>query len=182
MKQYVVSLLAALLSISCAASLPYGIDYPLTEQMFRSRDGVFRGRIPKGWFSSTEDTVIPSVVAWLVKDDLSAAIGIRQLTLDPLSTSRVVKEGLELLAHISAGLHRSEGAQVSASPKSFEMRGTKFCSYEVSNGGSFRRIVVFTARGRYYECDAVPVKSPGSAGDLAKMFTAQQTLLSSLSF
>jgi hypothetical protein len=181
-KQYAVSLLAALLCISCAASLPYAIDYPLTDQMFRSRDGVFRGRIPRGWFSSADDTLIPAVVAWLVKDDLSAAIGIKELTLDHLSTSRVEKEGLELLAHISAGLHSSEGAAISASPRSFEMKGTKYCSYEVSIGGSFKRIVVFTARGRYYECDAVPVKSTGSPGEIARMFTAQQTLLSSLSF
>src|SRR5262249_17273510 len=69
-KQAVASLLIVALFMSCAASLPYATDYPLTEQTFRSRDGVFSARVPRGWFSSTGDTLVPALVAWLVKDDL----------------------------------------------------------------------------------------------------------------
>lgn len=184
MKSCIAALLSAMLFVSCAASLPYGIDYPLTDRTFRSRDGAFTGRVPQGWFSSTGDTLVPSVVAWLIKDDLSAALSIKELNLDRVTALRVEKDGLGLLAHISAGLHQSgpDSATVAVAPREFEMQGKKFCSYEIVNGGKRTRIVVFSAHGKFYECEAVPVKGQRPADELARMFTAQQTFLAWLRF
>ena len=184
MREYLASLLSAVLFISCAASLPYGVDYPLTDQTFRSRDGVFSGRVPRGWFSSAGDTLIPAVVAWLIKDDLSATVGVKELSLDSPASLRVEKEGPELLAQLDASLRQGgpDSVQLVVSPKVFDMEGKKFCSYEIFAGGKRTRIVVFSARGRHYECEAVAVKRPASASETIRMFTAQQTFLSSLKF
>jgi hypothetical protein len=145
MKQYVAALLCAALAFSCAASLPYASDYPLTEQTFRSRDGSFSGKVPRGWFASSGDTVVPAVVAWLVRDDLSAAMGVRELNLDRLSGERVGKDGVQLLARISAGLHEGGAgtSTVVSGAREFELRGKKFCGYEIASGGKRSRVVVF---------------------------------------
>lgn len=184
MKQYLVPLISAVLFISCASSLPYATDYPLSQQTLRSRDGIFTAKVPQGWYSSTGDTLLPAVVAWLIKDDLSAAMGVRQLNLDRQAGIRVEKEGLELLAHISAGLRQggSDSPAVVVAPKEFETQQKKFCSYEIAAGGKRTRIVVFSARGRYYECEAIGMKGSGSSDETARMFTAQQTFLASLTF
>jgi hypothetical protein len=183
-KEYAASLLSALLFISCAASLPYGVDYPLTKETFRSRDGLFVGRVPQGWFSSAGDTLVPAAVAWLMKDDMSAAMGIKEITLDRLAGLQIRKDGLELLARISIGLRQSgpDSMVVLAAPGKFEMGGKTFCGYEIGAGGRRARIVVFSVGERYYECEAVVMKGTGSSGELVRMFTAQQTFLSSLRF
>jgi hypothetical protein len=184
LKQAVASLLIAALFISCAASLPYGIDYPLTAQSFRSRDGVFSARVPQGWFSSTGDTLVPALVAWLVKDDLSAAVGVKELSLDREAAHRVEKDGLGLLASIDASLRAggSDSAGSATEPKEFELQGKKFCSYETSAGGKLIRVVVFAAGGRFYACEAGAVKGRTSAEETVRMFTAQQTFLSTMKF
>ena len=184
MKQYLSLLLSALLSISCAASLPYSMDYPLTEQTFRSRDGVFTCKVPQGWFTSSGDTIVPAVVAWLMKDDLSATMGVKEINLDRAAARRVEEDGLEFLATMSAALRQGDASapSVVVAPKEFEMRGRKFCSYETGGNGKRTRVVVFSAKGRYYECQAEQVNGAGSANDLVKMFTAQQTFLASMTF
>ncbi len=184
MKQAVASLLVAALFISCAGSLPYASDYPLTDQIFRSRDNVFSARVPQGWFSSTGDTLVPALVAWLVKDDLSAAVGVKELSLDREAAHRVGKDGLGLLASIDAGLRTggADSTRLVTTPKEFDLQGKKFCGYEISTGRNVTRIVVFSAGGRYYACEAAAVKGRASSEESARMFTAQQTFLSTLKF
>jgi hypothetical protein len=184
LKHYLLSLLSAVLFISCAGSLPYSMDYPLTDQTFRSRDGIFTCKVPQGWFTSAGDSIVPAVVVWLMRDDLSATMGVKEINLDQMAARSVEKGGLELLATISAGLREGDPASPSmvVPPKEFEMRGRRFCSYEIASAGKRARIVVFSARGHYYECEAEPVNGAGSADQIQKMFTAQQTFLASMTF
>ena len=119
-----------------------------------------------------------------MKDDMSAAMGVREVNLDRLAALRVGKDGLELLAHISLGLRQSgpDSALVQAAPREFEMSGKKFCGYEVEAGGKRARIVVFPVGDRYYECEAKLMKGAGPSAEVVRIFTAQQTFLSSLKF
>lgn len=182
MKRNLAAVLLAFILASCAASLPYAIDYPLTRESFRSRDGVLSARVPEGWFSTTSDTLAPSLVAWLIRDDFAATLAVRELKLDRLAASRVEKEGMRLLALISAGMQQ-EGAKASSPEfREFELRGTKFCGYETGGGIVRKRVVVFSARGKFYECEAQPVKGTWTSADVARVFTAQQTLLWSMTF
>jgi hypothetical protein len=178
------AVLCALVLASCAASLPYSADYPLTDQTFRSRNGIFSGRVPRGWFSSAEDSIAPALEAWLIKDDLSSTLAVKELKLDQTSAHEVGEKGLQLLAQISFAMQRgiSGKASMTAEPRDFEMREKKFCSYEVSDGGKRKRVVVFSGKGRYFECEAMVVKGSLSPEEILRMFTAQQTMLSSLAF
>lgn len=177
-------LLFALLVAGCASSLPYASDYPLTDEVFRSRDGVLAGKVPKGWFSSTDESVAPALLAWIVKEDFSATLALSAIALDAESDRQVGKDGLALLARISFALQRgiSSTASMTAEPREFDLSGKKFCGYEITDGGTRKRIVVFGARGKYYECIAMSSHPGPGADEATRMFNAQQTLLASLSF
>ena len=176
--------LAAFLLASCAASLPYSTDYPLTDRTFMSRNGIFSGKVPRGWFSSAEDSIAPALEAWLIRDDFAATLSVKELKLDRTSAREVAERGLQLLAQLSFAMQRgiSDKASMIVEPREFEMGGIKYCSYEVSDTGKRKRVVVFSGKGRYFECEAMAVKGILSPEEIVRMFTAQQTLLSSLVF
>jgi len=183
LKHFAVTCILAVILASCAGSLPYGTDYPLTNQVLHSRDGMFTGKIPQGWFSSTDDTLAPALTAWLVRNDFSATLAVKEFTLDRLTTQQVEKEGLKLLARLSAGFREESMSRANdLHCVEFEMRGKKFCSFEIVDGIKRTRVVVFAVKGKFYECEAMAVKGPWTANDFTKLFIAQQSFLSSMSF
>jgi hypothetical protein len=172
----------AILLCSCSASLPYATNYPLTNKIFHSRDGIFSGKIPEGWFSSTEDSLASGLVVWLIKDDLSATLSIKELKLDRLTSQQVMKEGLKVLVRPSFLLHDDNITGDGPEVKEFTIAGRKFCSYEQTSQGKRERIVIFAAKEKCYECETAVITSSSSQKEMAQVFTAQQTTLSSLSF
>jgi hypothetical protein len=183
-KQRLSFILLSVVVASCAASLPYSIDYPLTQEVFHSRDHDFSGQVPLGWFSSSLDTLPTIIKVWLLKEDLSASFHIEELRLDQLSSKQVEKEGVKLLAKLSLAFQQdnAQNTRLLAEPKEFKIHGREFCGYELNSNGERNRIVVFSIHGKHYECVAASVKGRWSAQDFNRLFTAQQTLLSSLTF
>lgn len=175
-------LFLGILLSSCAASLPYSTDYPLTQELFRSRDGALSGRVPQGWFSSTDDSLAPALTAWFIRDDLSASLSLKELTLDERSAQQFVREGLPLLARFSAAFQLPPQSNPNIESHDFEMQGKKYCSYEIGQGVGKRRFVVFTVRGKYYECEARSTKGRWSVEDFNRLFWVQQSILSSLRY
>ena len=182
MGKTICAILVSLFFWSCAATLPYATDYPLTGEHFHSNDGVLTGAIPKGWFFSTDDSVDASLTAWLIRQDFSAVLLIRELSLDRETVREVEREGITFLATTSAGLHLDAAGESRIEPQEFELHQLRFCGYEVPAHAGRVRVVVFSVRGRYYECEARPVKGKWTDDDLKRMFAAQQSLLSSLVF
>ena len=181
--QLFVSLVLSFFIMACAGSLRYASDYPLRAEKIRSRDGAFTGRIPQGWFSSSDDSLAPALVAWLIRDDFSATLAIREIMLDQLTGKQIKKEGLELLARSTIGMHgNSKGAGIVDEPKMFEVAGKKFCGYEVRDDSISARVVVFEGNGRYYECEAKPSKGKWTREDVILLYATQQTFLSTLTF
>ena len=173
-------LLLGLLAVSCASTVPYASDYPLSAELFRTREGGLTGRVPRGWSSQARDTLAPALAAWLLRDDAAASLAFRELKLDAVSARAVEDEGPAFLARLSAGM--LPGGAGGAERRVFEIGGRKFCAYETGEGGSRRRIVVFGSAGKFYECEARAVKGRWSADDFAKLFSAQQSMLATLSF
>lgn len=176
--------LSAILSSCSTAYLPYPYNYPLRNEAFLSRDSNFTGFVPVGWFYSSEDTLAPACAAWVVKDDFSEVFSVRELHLDRLTMERVQKEGLELLANISMASQAENPASIDPEnkPKLYKMRDREYCGYELTEKNTRKRVVVFSAVGKYYECVAAPVKGTPPQEELAKLFTAQQAFLRSLRF
>jgi hypothetical protein len=173
------------LLVGCGSTpLPYPNSYPLTKASFLSRDKSFTGMIPQGWYAPSQDSIANAYDAWLVTDELSASMGIRELNLDPLTVKRVEKEGLELLANISITYQKEGGhtAEIESPPKEFEMRGRKFCGYEMIGGYERRRVIVYQVGLRYFECTAITLLPTVTPVDVKDFYTAQQAVLYSLTF
>ncbi len=168
----------------CGSSLPYPLDYPLTSEPFLSRGNVFTGRVPKGWFFASADTMAPSYAAWVVRDDLAAALAVKELHLDPSAAERVQKDGVKALAMMSTAFQTSEapGAKIEKEPKEFTARGRKYCGYELTAGAIKKRVVVFTESNRYFECVALPVKGTWDEEQSQRLFAAQEAFLTTLTF
>lgn len=181
MKTSLAAVILLSLLASCAGTSPYTQDYPLTEQSFVSRSGLLHGRVPQGWFTSSEDTLAPALELWLLREDLAASVTLREFRLDPFAESTVDRGGLILLAEISLALRPSPGTDtVITTPACFTAAGHDWCGYELVEDGIPRRVVVFTRGGRYYECVAAPLRTSIGANELRTLFTVQQTVLATI--
>jgi hypothetical protein len=172
----------ALVVASCAASLPYATNYPMTDVVVNSRDGVLHGKIPQGWFSATEDSLGSGVTLILIHDTSGATLTVTPVILDFLALHHIQSHGLILLAGISASARSKDAGATLPEPQEFELRGKKFCSYEITSGNLSSRIVVFSVKGKYYECEVRGGANDRGKEELARLFTTQQSFLSSLEF
>lgn len=151
---------------------------PLT---FTVRGSTLHGSIPAGWFAPASDTLAPALVAWLVSDDYSSSISLREILLDATASRRVEKEGMKLLATLSLTFREDSTAQgITAAISAFTMNGVQYGRYESSAAGFPSQIIVFVHSGKYYECEAVQRRSGLTDTDMQELRRAQAAVLFSL--
>ena len=124
----------------------------------------------------------PALAAWLIKDDFSAALSLRELKLDPLTTKSVQDDGLSLLASISYGLNGDGTPMRDNQLQEFTYGDKRYVGYEIGSGSQSKRIVVFSSRGRYYECEVRAITGTWTLPEMNRLFTIQQSVLASLNF
>lgn len=181
MRSSFLSLVSAFILAACAASLPYANDYPLTDRQVVFQDGSISGWIPQGWLVSQDDSLDTVLQAWLVAEDFSATMGVRELMLDRLSSARVQSEGMQLLASLTIAM-RGDSSLKGVEVRDFELQGRRCTGYEITDmEGKRQRIVVFTAKEKFYECSLL-TSQHATTKQLALLFSAQQTFLSTLTF
>lgn len=173
--------LLAILLASCASDVTYRANAPLSGEEFVAKDELFSGSIPRGWFAASPDGMTSGFSAWLVNDEFSASIIFKELQLNDLAGQRVRNGGLKFLATLSYATRVQSEEQRRVDVREFSLGSKKFCSYELPEAGSSRRVVVFILNGRCFESEAVTTRGRWSSEALSKLFTAQQTVLSSLS-
>lgn len=171
-----------LIIAGCASEIPIRSDYPLSGQYFHSADGVFYGNIPAGWFDARGDTLGESLVVWLLTEDFSSAITIREMRLDQFTRERILDEGLAFLAKLDFASRDDEGKTMLKEPVVFKQRAKEFCSYEMRSRGGEARVAFFEAKRRYYVCNAYLLKNAGGDGVTGSLFNAQQTVLGSIGY
>jgi hypothetical protein len=169
-----------LLLCSCASRAPLIVTYPLLETMVRSQDGVFTGQVPRGWRTSGGDTIPEGAVTWLLREDIAAALAVKEINLDRVSTQKVKEQGLHLLAELSLSFRGDMNATAKKPLISEFILNEKKCfGYELKNGSNgWKSIIVFSLKSRYYECEAV--LNIESAEAAKAVLAAQQAFLSSL--
>lgn len=160
--------------------IPYKPDYPLTKEIFYSRDGTLSGRVPQDWFISSDDTLAPSLSVWLLKEDLSATIVIRELILDSLTVENVRRKGLKILAAVSAAYHNIDIVKSKIVFQQYKLGTKDLCSFENGEGKKHSRFVVFAINKRYYECEARFLKEDWKLEDIETLHSAQETVLYTL--
>ncbi len=181
---FIAVLTAAVIFCSCRTTAPYPISAPMTREVFLSRDGKLAGFVPDGWFTaSQDDTLAPAIPVWLTRNDLSANIVIRELILDNNARGVTASEGLRTLARTASAFAGNGRMTPSGSQSDFAIRDLKCCSEElVSAEGNRTRLVVFETRGHYYSCEASGEGGRWTEDDYRRLFTVQQTLLSTLQY
>ena len=172
----------ALAVASCAVSLPYSTNYPMTNTTVRSRDGLLNGKIPQGWFSATEDSLGTALTMLLISDAAGATLSVKEIKLDRISARQTEELGLALLASISASSRLVGSGTTASELQAFEVHNKKFCSYELTEGVIRVRVVVFSAKGKYYECEARGGSNDWNGEQYTSICTTQQTFLSSLTY
>lgn len=153
-------------------------------EQFTSRDVEFSGKVPEGWFAAPLDSLPAMYKLWLVREGYAATLHVAELKLDALAEKEVHSKGLKLLAEVSISFHGEAGhpPEVLAAPKEFKILGREYCGFELREQGMRKRVIVFSAHGRFYECVASPNGGSSPAQNLTQLFSTQQTLLSSLVF
>lgn len=143
---------------------------------------MLTGRIPAGWYSATEDSLGTGASIILISDNTDAVLSIKEIIPDLLTSQRVERDGLALLANVGFSSRRETGGAAKTEPREFELRGVKYCGYELSGAETRARVVLFRARGKYYECEARGGRRGLSGETYNNLFTAQQSFLGSLTF
>ncbi len=174
----------ALLLSACASRIAYPADYPLTATLFSFRSAPVHGRIPQGWFAPAEDTLAPGLAAWLVAQDYSASLTIREIRLDERARAAARSEGLPFVARMSLAFRTAAdtATAVTSPPQEFSAGRGTFSAYECRSQGIDARVAVFSAGGRYFECEAAPARRNGSPVNAGGLFRIQQSVLASLVF
>jgi hypothetical protein len=173
------ALLLGLVAFACATRPPEANTYPLLSATIQTADGMLAGRIPQGWASALTDTLPAGVDAWLISDDRSAFMALREINLDRQTSQRVREEGLELLARLSIALRADSARGTAAVPvRTSALNNVSVCSYELGGSGEWRNIIVLAVQGRYYECEANVAK--GTPDLLRRVTDAQRAFCGSL--
>jgi hypothetical protein len=180
MKYFSGILFLSLLLCSCASRSPLIVTYPLLETTIRSQDGVFTGQVPRGWRAPGGDTIPEGSTVWLLREDIAAALAVKEINLDRASTQKIKEKGLRLLAELSLSFREdvNSGAR-KPSISEFDLNEKKCFGYELRGAEKeWKSVVVFALKSRYYECEAFANSS--APDDTKTVLSAQQAFVSSL--
>lgn len=101
MKNHYLFLIFALIFVSCTGtSSIYDFNYPLTQELVKSKTARISVKIPKGW-SAIDDNDCKCTDLWLVKDDYSATLNFVAFNLDSLSAGNNRNDELASLITLS---------------------------------------------------------------------------------
>ncbi len=168
--------------LSCAPST-IRVEVPFTDDVFLSADGLLRGRVPNGWFVSTDSQITPQIGVALLSEDYSAALILQEIFPDKNAERRIAKEGLQLLAQISFQLKLAEypQARIVSPPQSSSLRGIEMCSYIFLPTENDMRlpVVLFQMRGHFYESSTIILK-PSTVNDIGTLLSVQQAIVGTL--
>ncbi len=144
------------------------------------QEGNLSGAIPLGWTASSPRNGGDSSAALTLSEGDSLRIVFRSVDLDSAAAAYFSKRGLADLASLTRTLHDSTAGTGRSGIDRFSLEGRDYASYEVKTGGKRTRVVVFTAGGCYFECEAGVVGQVVVAATYKRLFSAQQTVLRSL--
>ena len=179
----IIILVVVLVSCTSSRYSTYDSDYPLTNEIAKSKSGVLNVRIPQGWYSVLENDG-KGIDLWLVKEDYSASLSFMAFNINSelqrsgntlasiLNFSKILKEKTLIEPFKQVG--EDESFRIN----SFNCTGYKY----YSNEGLLSRVVVFSYREKYYELTAQPVKiESGASIESEELFSIQNSVIASLS-
>ncbi len=130
------------LMMACAGA-QRSLDADFTREVLSSRDGSIRYRLPVGWTDATSDAPSGGNLIWLVRNDDSALLFVRKVTVDELTRKDITDQGLLRLGELTLSMESSEnGVSVVRSPSRLALGTMSACEYEYRGGHSGDRVHV----------------------------------------
>jgi hypothetical protein len=158
----------------------YNSDYPLTNEIVKSKTSNLTVKIPAGWFAA-DDNECNCIDLWLIKNDYSATLSFISLNVD----STVIKEEsgkseIETVLSISKTFKKAKyGNSLKAftNEEFFTKDNNQFAAYEyMDSQNRITRVVVLKYNNKFYELTAVPVKDQPAQ----ELYNIQNTVISSI--
>jgi hypothetical protein len=165
---------------SCGSPVRRSEEVPLSDVLFRLRNGGISGAIPAGWTAAGPAGKADSTAAMTLSGGDSLRIVFRQVTLDSAAASYFKKRGVVDLAMLTRTLRDTAVGNVRKGIETFKSGGREFASYEVRSDGKKVNVAVFGSGGFYYECEAVAARPLSAPKSYDLLFSAQQAVLRSL--
>lgn len=181
-RKVVLLVLISLILAACASVPYYSFDYPLTTEVVVSTDKTIQSRIPLGWFVSTDTSLTPQFLFWLIKEDYSSTIALQEIKVDHFTDQRVKQEGLKLIAEISQSFKKESVDKflLTKPIEIFTINAKNYCGYEYYSNSGRVRVIVLQIGNRYFEVEAIPLAGIWYEKDLKTLYNALHAFVNAL--
>jgi len=157
----------------------YNMDYPLTNEIVKTKTSQLTVKIPQGWFTA-EDNENNLIELWLVKDDYSATLNFIALNVDSLTMKEIRGDEINGIVKFSQAFRKAKYGKAMkefTNQEVFEINKKQFAAYEyVDDFKRAIRVVVFSFGNKYYELSAIPFKTENPQ----ELYKIQNSVLSSI--
>jgi hypothetical protein len=165
-----MTILGFLLS-SCSSSIPN--SEPRTNGRSIKKNGtptttIAKQFLPGGWADITSKSKQPQIQYWLVNNNFSATMVLRELQADSLSQKFLEKEDLNVVANISLLSKLPENNsdyRVTRVPAVIDEK-RNFFSYAYSQKGLLRRVIVFKKGQKLFELELMQERASAEFDEL----------------
>jgi len=141
---------------SCSSSLPeqrYAAPPPIKKTTPPA--AVEKQFLPEGWIDITSKSKRSEIQYWLVNDNNSATMVLRELQTDSSSNAMLMKEPLNIVANISLLSkipQHNPDYRVTRVPEVIDAK-RNFISFVYTENGLLRRVIVFRKKQQYFEVE-----------------------------
>jgi hypothetical protein len=174
-------LLFSFIVVSCSSSLSsmYDSNFPLTNEIAKSKTTPLNVKIPSGWFTA-DDNECNCIDLWLIRDDYSATLNFVPLNFDDATKKEVTGDELKAAVEFSKTFKKVKYGKsliTFSSEETFQINNKSFIAFEYKDDQKRNiRVVVFKYGENFYELSAVPAKNP----NLSELYKTQNSVLLSI--
>ncbi len=117
--------------------------------------------LPEGWEDITSRSNVPSILLWIVNQDYSASMVLKEFHADDSSKNILLKEDACFTANISLRLKLADDSvqrRITRTPEVVSILGDA-CTYVYEEKGQLGRVIMYAKRNKIYELDLVQENS-----------------------
>lgn len=177
---FLLALAATLTLSSCGSSSRYADTLPLSSERFLLPGTEIVGMVPAGWSLAAPEGAAAGGPSVTLSEGDTFRIAFRPITLDAPAEEFFRRRGLKELAAMVRTLHDTAAGTRSDGIERFRSGATECAAFETGAGEDRKRVVVFTAGGKWFECEGWATSPLRAGASRARLFSAQQSAIRSM--
>lgn len=150
---FLIGVSCALLSFNCTTTQPVPrYTKKETSSQPPSRSSII---IPEGWLDITSQSAISSILLWIVNEDNSASMVLKEFQADDSTRKMLLKEDVCFVANISLRLKMADDSvqrRITRAPETVA-KGHNSCTYVFEEKGLLHRVIVYKKNEKYFELE-----------------------------